>query len=276
MHALPPYLVAVDVGNSAAKVAVATPDDSPRGWRWIESPQRLDSGGDWNDLTLPEERLVWAVSSVRTGSVDRLRGWLQRRRPDDALLEWSSRDVPLRMDVRLRKQVGVDRVVGATAAMVRWNGQSNGVVVLAGTAITVNLLVGDSFQGGAILPGFDLALRSLFEGTSRLPDLAGRLHGLVDLPGVDTESAIQAGVGWGTVGAVREIGSRLTAGLPESKWIVSGGNAELIAEGLGFDVEVAPALVLEGVVETFLRSRRKTIDVTSPVASEVREPDEPA
>ena len=270
MRSLPPLLAAVDLGNSAAKAAIAAPDAERAGWRWPGEIQRLANDRPWQDLSLPEEPIVWAVSSVHGPRLANLRDWLAKHRPEDARLDLTWRDVPLEHDVRSPERVGLDRWMGAVAAAKRWGPQANGLVVLAGTAITVNLLREGVFAGGAILPGFDMALGSLHERTDRLPDLAGRLDRLEALPGRDTESAIYAGVGWGTVGAVGEIGRRLSQGLPQPRWILSGGNAEMLAEGLELDAEVVQTLTLDGIVETYLASQR------DPVPASSVEQDEPA
>lgn len=262
MRSFPPLLAAVDLGNSAAKVAIVAPEGPP-GWRWTGEVQRLANDRHWQELSLPEQPIVWAVSSVHGPRLANLRDWLADRRPQDARLELTWRDVPLAHCVESPERVGMDRWMGAVAAAKRWGARANGLVVLAGSAITVNLLQGGVFAGGAILPGFDMALGSLHQGTDRLPDLAGRLDRLEPLPGRDTESAIYAGVGWGTVGAVREIGRRLVQGLPEPRWIISGGNAEMLAEGLAIDAQVVQTLNLEGVVETYLASDREPVPATS-------------
>jgi type III pantothenate kinase len=233
------------------------PDARAPGWRWTGEVQRIGNFQPWEDLALPTESIVWAVSSVHGPRLANLRDWLALHRPDDTRLELTWRDVPLAHDVKSPERVGMDRWMGVVAAAERWGPRASGLVVLAGTAITVNLLREGVFAGGAILPGFDMALGSLHHGTDRLPDLAGRLDRLEPLPGRDTACAIYAGVGWGTVGAVREIGRRLTQGLPEPRWILSGGNAEMLAEGLESDAEVVQTLTLEGVVETFLASDRE-------------------
>jgi type III pantothenate kinase len=263
VRSLPPLLAAVDLGNSAAKAAIAAPDEGPSGWRWTGEVQRLGNDRPWQELSLPEQPIVWAISSVHGPRLANFRDWLAVRRPQDARLELTWKDVPLAHDVRSPERVGMDRWMGVVAAAKRWESRANGLVVLAGTAITVNLLREGAFAGGAILPGFDMALGSLHHGTDRLPDLAGRLQRLEPLPGRDTESAIYAGVGWGTVGAVREIGRRLAEGLPEPRWIISGGNAEMLAEGLQIDAEVVQTLTLEGVVETFLASDREPVSATT-------------
>jgi type III pantothenate kinase len=241
---------------------IAVPDGGLSGWRWTSAVQRLANDRPWQELSLPEQPIVWAVSSVHGPRLANLRDWLAEHRPQDARLELTWRDVPLVHAVRSPERVGMDRWMGVVAAAKRWGPRANGLVVLAGSAITVNLLREGVFAGGAILPGFDMALGSLHHGTDRLPDLAGRLDRLEPLPGRDTESAIYAGVGWGTVGAVREIGRRLSHGLPEPRWIISGGNAEMLAEGLNIDAEVVQTLTLEGVVETFLSSDRAPVPVS--------------
>lgn len=252
MRSLPRNLVAVDIGNSSAKTVLHRVDDSTGTYGPAEVVHRVENPGDWDRLELPPDAATWAVSSVHAPRAASLRDWLAERRPDDELVELTWRDVPLPHDFEAPERVGLDRWMGCYAATRMWGAETSGVVVLAGTAITVNLIRKGVFAGGAILPGFDMALHSLHRGTDKLPDLTGRLpEELEPLPGRDTASAIRAGVGWGAVGAVREIGTRMTEGLDNPQWFFSGGNAAMLAKGFGRSCFAFEALTLTGVEQVF-------------------------
>ena len=81
------------------------------------------------------------------------------------------------------------------------------MIVDVGTAITVDLVSADgAFLGGSILPGIQMAARALHHFTDLLP-----LVNVSDLStpppplGTSTESAMQAGLFWGAVGAIRQL-----------------------------------------------------------------------
>jgi type III pantothenate kinase len=60
---------------------------------------------------------------------------------------------------------------------------------------------------------------------------------------------MEAGLFWGTVGAVRELLTRQAADLAPVPWLVwTGGDAELLAPWIDWDdARVVPDLVLEGL-----------------------------
>ena len=71
--------------------------------------------------------------------------------------------------------------------------------------------------------------------------------------GRNTQAAIQAGIYWGTVGAIRELAAQMTKNLPYRPHIfLTGGAANFVARDLGAppEYEFFPEMVLEGIRET--------------------------
>jgi len=138
-------------------------------------------------------------------------------------------------------QLGADR----WAALVGARGLHLGacLVVTAGTATTVDVLDAEGvFQGGLILPGFDLMRRALAGNTAGLGYAEGRV---VAYPR-NTADAIYAGCVHAQAGAVERMFSRL-AGQPDALCLVSGGAADVLAAHLVVPHRVVPNLVLEGL-----------------------------
>jgi len=137
-------------------------------------------------------------------------------------------------------RLGVDRwcaLIGARALTA-----APCVVVMAGTATTVDTLAGDgSFLGGLILPGLDLMRRSLARDTAALPLAAGKyaVHPRT------TDDAITSGCIEAQVGAIERACSRLGA---EAHCLLSGGAAGVIGEHLGVPHALVANLVLEGLL----------------------------
>jgi type III pantothenate kinase len=148
----------------------------------------------------------------------------------------------------------MDRLVGAVAADRLRNKDRVAIVVDMGTATKVGLLteVG-AFVGGAILPGLAMSARALEEQTDALPHVDVERWQQPPLPlGKSTVPAIEAGVFWGAVGAVRELIKQFLHNLtPPPDVFVSGGSSQLVAEILAKDASLAvrymPHLVLSGV-----------------------------
>lgn len=212
-----PKLLLIDSGNSRTKIGVfeappVAPDQLPNCRAYLA----LD-----NEDAVPWEQLVrllelpggvtadWVIcltgsNPARTAEV---RGSLPSEWPRPVELP-ERRRLPLAIDVDLPEQVGIDRLLNAIAAnRLRREGQP-AVIVSSGTATTVDYVdPAGRFCGGAILPGFELAARSLHEYTALLPLVP--LEPVLASPpvaiGRNTAAAIRAGLYWGHVGAVREL-----------------------------------------------------------------------
>ena len=136
-------------------------------------------------------------------------------------------------------RLGVDR----WCALIGARGISSApcVVVMAGTATTIDTLDGDGrFLGGLILPGFDLMRRSLARDTAALPLAAGHYSPYPR----STDDAIVSGCIEAQVGAIERACARLE---PGALCLLSGGNAALLAAHLSVPCQVFENLPLEGL-----------------------------
>jgi type III pantothenate kinase len=261
-------LIAVDIGNSRIKLGrfQRTPPsrDLPEPSATLELPLQ-NRAGDFNTHSLAAwcrgEQLGdadWLASSVHRGAAERLSEAVAALSTELAR-NWPVRqiaflDVPLVVEVDQPERVGMDRLMGAVAADRLRAADQAAIVVDLGTATKLSVLsdVG-AFVGGAILPGLAMSARALKEQTDALP--------LVDVErwqrpplvlGKATVPAIEAGIFWGTVGAVREMVSQLSKSLGSPPAIfVTGGGAQIVAEVLAEDASLRlrhlPHLVLSGV-----------------------------
>ena len=137
-------------------------------------------------------------------------------------------------------RLGVDRwcaLIGARALVA-----TPCVVVMAGTATTVDTLDGDGrFLGGLILPGLDLMRRSLARDTAALPLAAGKYSAYPRR----TDDAITSGCIEAQAGAIERACKRLGA---EAVCLLSGGAAGVVGEHLGMPHVIVANLVLEGLL----------------------------
>ena len=163
-------------------------------------------------------------------------------------------DIPLPVvnKTKTPETTGVDRLLNALAAHKRAKGAA--IVVDCGTAITVSVVnKAGEFLGGAIAPGIGLMLRSLHEGTAKLPLVEPKWPKRAI--GKTTEEAIQSGVLLGLVGGVMSlIQSQTMLEMPgigrmlePPPIFVTGGDAELFHQRYPRDTMFAPNLTLEGV-----------------------------
>jgi type III pantothenate kinase len=241
-------VLVVDVGNSGAKVGAVRGED-------VAGPVRLPrvDGKTVRDFAAPMlkgQQAAIAVSGSDPGKVKDLAWEIAKLKlgPCVAVLH-DFKGLP-RAKVSQPDRAGVDRRVQVLAAVTLAGGAA--VVVSCGTAVTID--VGDdegALVGGAILPGLTLGMRALSAGTASLPvvDLAGA----VELPALDTEAAIRAGVRVGAAGAVERIVQTVGAGraLP---LFLTGQDAQWIAPHLTMPHRSSPGLGLFGVAVAVRRA----------------------
>ncbi|GAB6140428.1 pantothenate kinase [Methylosoma difficile] len=140
------------------------------------------------------------------------------------------------------EKLGVDRWLALIAAR---QGKQATCVVDCGTAITVDLLDGEGQHlGGLICPGLTLMKQALAAGTQALgfyqQDFALQ-------PAQFTEAAIDSGTAFAAIGLIEAILARQSGNF---HLLLTGGDAERIAEGLQIDYQIDADLVLRGLALT--------------------------
>ena len=154
------------------------------------------------------------------------------------------------LDIRNPETVGIDRLLGAFAA-VRLTGSGSVISIDAGSAVTVDLVREGRFAGGAILPGIRLQFSVLSQATDRLPPVSGSDEGddadpaeRLEVPGKDTISAIRSGVLLGIAGAIDRLISHYTETSDRPLPVVfTGGDAAILQPLLRHASEKVDGLV---------------------------------
>ena len=249
-------LVAVDIGNSRLKFGCfstpAVDDCLPTPLSTLAlTIDDLSPLVTWCN-THQLHSAPWFISSVNRQSATQLLAWLQTsagQLPKQCHV-LTSGDLPLQVELARPDHVGNDRLAAAVAANRLREAGRPAIVVDLGTAITVNQIsAAGVFCGGAILPGLTTSARALHEMTDLLPLI--EMHALQVPPapvGVSTPLAMQAGLFWGAVGAVRELIAQFSAGLSSTPQVyITGGAAELVVAELGATACFVPHLTLAGI-----------------------------
>lgn len=269
----PGNLLAIDVGNSRVKlgrfdlpadcVSAAQAKMLPiAGPRLLEPAETLSIAPPLASGTAgANEVTAWLVDQVPTGtptviaSVNRgvVQEVVELLGTSGNHQQLTHAELPLEIRTDQPERVGIDRLLGAVAANKLRQPEQPTIVVDLGTAITVDLIAADGgFEGGAILPGIAMAGRALQEQTDALPRSPLReLDSAPDAVGKNTSGAIEAGLYWGAVGAVRELIARQADRLTRPPQVLlTGGAAPAVARllaGPDYSVRYVPHLVLSGI-----------------------------
>jgi type III pantothenate kinase len=242
----PDWLLA-DLGNSRLK------------WAWLRAGQRGPAEAISQDKRLPLAPLlgdIWAaapaprrvlICSVADDERNRqLADWCQNQwqlTPD--WFRSSGELLGLHNAYLEPTRLGNDRWLAMLAARHLCTGPV--AVIDCGTAMTIDLVNAQGqHQGGWILPGLGLQRQALL-GNTAIRQPASTKTTLA--PGVDTASCIANGILLGTLGALHLVARQLE-GHPEwqaMNWVLTGGEAGIIAPFLPWPSRLLPELLLDGL-----------------------------
>lgn len=249
--------LAIDIGNTRLKWAqYASPQPGAsllrHGAVFLETIDDL-ADKEWADLPAPGSMLgcVVAGEGVKRRVEEQLEIWDLEPRwvvsTAHACGVHNSYDHPSRL--------GVDRwvaLIGARHRVLAQGGPRPALVVMVGTAVTVDAMDADGrFLGGLILPGFGLMLRALEMGTAGLKAPTGEA---VEFP-TNTSDALMSGGADAIAGAVERMHRKLLARTGQQPaLIMTGGAAVKLAPITDLPFETVDTLIFEGLL--MLQSHR--------------------
>ena len=231
----------LDLGNTRLKWRWRMPAPDAKVMSALTHVEPSKASGVWDELfseTRPEKVWLASVAGIRA---------------DDLITEinqrWGCAVVRVRTPVQfdawtnsyeVPERLGVDRFLAMLGAL-ELAANSNLVVAMAGTALTIDVLDANStHQGGLIVPGPSLMRASLHRGTAELP--------FVNASSVDLGRSTADAIGAGSVRACVALIRSVAHDFPAAKLIISGGAAAELLPGLA---AIAPAyiqdLVLRGL-----------------------------
>jgi type III pantothenate kinase len=240
----------VDLGNSRLKVAYLDSTGALCDRRAFAIHEQAAWGPlvAWISQTVGPSR--WSIASVNPPAAERFAGLVRSIGGESICWYASAADVPIAHHLERPEATGADRALAVRGGRVFGTVGSWGLIVSCGTAITIERVLDDgSWDGGVIAPGLALGTRALRRETALLP--------LVDIKpdapfwGRSTIPAIESGVFWGTVGALKELIARQSES-PIEPWIVwTGGDAERLAPHvIAGTPTICRDLVLQGLAIT--------------------------
>ena len=145
--------------------------------------------------------------------------------------------------------LGIDRMVLAAGAVLQFPNQDR-LVIDAGTCITFDYITADNvYLGGAIAPGIQMRYKALHDYTAKLPLLTPQYP--KQTIGNSTEESMHVGV---MQGVLHEIESTITGFAATSSSfsiILTGGDAEFLANRLKNTIFANSNFLLESLYYTY-------------------------
>lgn len=245
-------LVAVDVGNSAVKLAFGAEPSI------VDHAIRISNTGwelaaiQWAHQRRGRSDLEWRIASVHRAAADRLTTAIARLHCEATIRFVTHHDVPMPVDVDDPDRLGIDRLLTAFAARNRRDPPA--VVIDAGSAVTVDWVSERGhYCGGAILPGLCLQSTALAVGTDALPPIDWDCEGAIELPAKNTANAIRSGILAGVTAGIDGLIDRYqdAAGLKTgvAQVVLTGGDGPAISPHLRHLHHFMPNLVCRGLLD---------------------------
>lgn len=246
-------LIAVDIGNTRVHFArfenfnaqeVTAPVST---YSYSTYSSDIQGLRDW----LTETKLPWYAVSVHRSALASLEAFSKIEPRVHSFLAFDCSRLPIEIGLEAPEKIGLDRLAAAVAVNHLRESDRAAIVVDAGTAITVDAVSSEGkFVGGAILPGMRTSAKALASQTDALPHITVDLENKPVAIGTNTTEAMQSGLFWGSVGAVRETIRRVSEQLDSKKppqIFFSGGDVNYLAPWIDLEIETVDHLVLRGV-----------------------------
>lgn len=246
-------LLALDVGNTTVTMGVFEDAALRSTWRFSTDVGKLaDEHGVLmtsllqHDGITPEDVAGAVMGSVVPDLDPVFEAVCERYLRVRPLVVGTGVKTGLRIDYDSPRDVGVDRVADAVAAVDKY-GPPPLIIVDLGTGTVFDAISGDGgYIGGAIAPGLGIATEALFRRAAKLHRV--ELVRPRSAIGHNTGTAVQSGIVFGYVGLVEGIVARFKEELGgETKVIGTGGYAGLIARETDAIDTVDPDLTLHGL-----------------------------
>lgn len=230
--------LAIDIGNSRIKLGLFEAGKMVEKLVW----------DTWRPEALLDLATNQGVKNIIFSSVAKVLPppvELQMREQFFLLLLNNQTPLPFKNQYRTPHTLGIDRLAAVAGAQALFPG-INCLVIDAGTCITYEMLTAQGeYLGGNIAPGIRLRLQAMHTFTARLPEVhQGPTEHWI---GYSTESAMQNGAQWGLSFEIEGAIEQFSAHFAPLQVILTGGDAEFLAEMMKSKIFVHSDLVLIGL-----------------------------
>ena len=228
-----------DIGNTRVKAAVFDKNELLES-KTIVDMQICDIEFIMRNFSLVKNCIVSSTGHLESN----LAKYLQNTFPQ--LIELSGNTpLPFKNNYESKATQGPDRIAAIAGAQMQFPGL-NVLVVDAGTAITFDFIDKyGNYNGGNISPGLEIRFKALHNFTDKLP-LLQRTNEF-ELLGQNTAEAIISGVQNGIIFEIEQYIVTLKQQYSSLQTIITGGDADFLANKLKSTIFADSNLVLKGL-----------------------------
>ncbi len=233
----------VDIGNSRIKWGLAESGELISGQAVTHKTPEFSNTikQQWLTLKAPDNLAICSVSAKHIAQ--QIIAIANKLWPDIHIIiaKTSAQAFSVSNAYSQAEKLGIDRWLSLIAFQYYYSAKSGGIVD-CGTAITIDCINKKGHHlGGLISPGLQLMKQALYHSTEDLTLTAG--HFSVTLSN-NTESAIYSGTLYAAAGFIEKTITDLGEG---KTWILTGGDAQLIAPYLKLKYTLDIDFVLKGL-----------------------------
>lgn len=252
-------ILAIDIGNTTVEFGFVKNQKFIKSYKLSSNLDR--TADDWlldlQQIFFIEQTKVddFIISSVVPQIEDKISFAIKKGFSKTPLIIGKNIDIPIKNNYKNPQEVGIDRLVNAFGAISKVNPPV--IVIDLGTAITFDVVnEKGEYEGGAIFPGIDSSIKTLFSKTSKLPMVS--LSESKNPVGKTTIESIQSGIFFGYCSLIEGMVDRIKKQYSyDFNIILTGGNAKLISKGLKIRHILDEYLSLEGIYLIYNFNRSK-------------------
>ena len=155
--------------------------------------------------------------------------------------------LPIHINYFTPQTLGYDRIASVVGAQYLFPSEDL-LIIDAGSCITYDLLIKNSFEGGLISPGFKMRLKAMHEMTGQLPDVTEKSDQYTwELIGKSTASCMISGAKNGLKNEINGIISQLKEKYAALRILMTGGDAVLFENNLKGSIFMCSNLIPLGL-----------------------------
>ncbi len=225
----------IDIGNTSSKVALF--EDNKLIKQQIFLKLEIEDLIDFTDSIQPSKSIISSVQK-KNQNIEAL------EKHFNALYFSHKTAIPISINYKTPETLGTDRIAAIVGVNDAFPNQ-NLLSIDAGSCITYDYFLEESYVGGRISPGLKMRFSALHEFTNQLPKVDSTdLH---FKKGIDTNSSIIAGVQQGAIDEIDAVITDFTKENQDAVVILSGGDCNFFEKHLKNSIFADPLIVLKGL-----------------------------